>query len=206
MRGESETMKTVVVTGGIGSGKSEFCRLLGQKGIPVYDSDFRAKALYDEQPGLVDDMEDSLGCSLRAEDGSLDKAKLASAIFSDPSKMQKVEDIVHPAVLEDFRRWKAFAPSEAPFVVFESAIVLEKQLFNGIRDYVVLVDAPPEVRLRRACLRDGSSPEKVLERMSRQHFDLSLVDRIVRNDSDLERLASQAEELFVYLTDKMTKQ
>ena len=206
MRGECETMKTVVVTGGIGSGKSEFCRLLARKGIPVYDSDSRAKALYDEQPGLVDDMEDSLGCSLRGDDGSLDKAKLASAIFSDSSKMQKVEDIVHPAVMDDFRRWKAFAPCEAPFVVFESAIVLEKELFNGIRDYVVLVDAPPEVRLKRACQRDGTSPEKVLERMSRQHFDLSLVDRIVRNDSDLGHLESQAEELFVYLTDKMTKQ
>ena len=68
MRGESETMKTVVVTGGIGSGKCEFCRLLVQKGIPVYDSDLRAKSVYDEEPGLVDDMDDSLGCSLRADD------------------------------------------------------------------------------------------------------------------------------------------
>ena len=135
----------------------------------------------------------------------MDRAKLASVIFSDRSKLEVVEGIVHPAVLDDFRRWKAFAPFEAPFVVFESAIVLEKPLFAGIRDYVVLVDAPPEVRLKRACLRDGTTPDKVLERMSRQHFDLSLVDRIVRNDSDLENLASEAEALYVHFEETTTK-
>ncbi len=196
-------MKTVVVTGGIGSGKTEFCKLLSARGIPVYDSDSRTKALYDGQSDLLDDMEDVLGCDLRNEDGGLDRKKLASIIFSDRSKLLAVEEIVHPAVLEDFRRWKAFAPDEVPFVVFESAIVLEKPLFRLIMDYVVLVDAPPEVRLKRACMRDGTSPEKVLERMSRQHFDLSLVDRIVRNDSGLESLEAEAEELFVYLTDKL---
>ena len=61
-------MKILVITGGIGSGKSEVCRILAQKGLTVqYNADAKVKELYDTVPGLLESIEDRLGCSLRDE-------------------------------------------------------------------------------------------------------------------------------------------
>ena len=54
-------MKTVLVTGGIASGKSEVCRYLSSAGYPVYDSDSRTKALYESVPGLKGRVEEAIG-------------------------------------------------------------------------------------------------------------------------------------------------
>lgn len=58
---------TVLVTGGIGSGKSAVCRILSGLGVPVYDSDSRTKALYDSNPEIVDALEAAFGVSLRMQ-------------------------------------------------------------------------------------------------------------------------------------------
>ena len=99
-------MKTLVVTGGIGSGKSTVCRYFASRGIPVYDSDSRTRSLYDRCPELVSRIGEVLGCSVTGPDGRIDRRKLASVIFSDSSMLEKLEGIVHPAVKDDFVAWR----------------------------------------------------------------------------------------------------
>ena len=63
-------MTVLVVTGGIGSGKSLVCRMLHERwNLPVYDADSRVKALYREKPALLADIETALGCVLRDGNG-----------------------------------------------------------------------------------------------------------------------------------------
>lgn len=181
-------MKTLVVTGGIGSGKSRVCSYLSSLGIPVYDSDSRTKALYSERPAMLDEVEKALDGSFRTYDGSFDRSALASVIFNSQDALEKLEAIVHPYVLEDFAAWRDSAPEGTPFVVFESAIFLQKPMFSHIADKVLLVDAPQELCLARAARREGMTEEKVLSRMRSQHFDRSRVDAVVVNDSDFEAL------------------
>ena len=198
-------MKTVILTGGMGSGKSAVCAFLKERGVPVYDSDSRTKSLYDRDPALVDSLETALGTGLRAADGRLDRAKLASLIFGDPERKAVVESIVHPAVLADFVRWKrwhrpkGWTYGPVPFVVLESAIILSCPVFDGVGDRTVLVDASEEVRLTRAVARDGSDPEAVLRRIRQQRFDLSRVDAVLRNDGTLEDLAAETDRVFLNL-------
>ena len=198
-------MKTVILTGGMGSGKSAVCAVLKARGVPVYDSDSRTKSLYDRDPALVGALEAALGTGLRAADGRLDRAKLASLIFQDPALKAAVEAIVHPAVLADFRRWKrwhrpkGWTYGPVPFVVLESAIILSCPVFDGVGDRTVLVDASEEVRLARAVARDGSAPEAVLRRIRQQRFDLSRVDAVIPNDGSLEDLAAVADRVFLNL-------
>ena len=156
---------TVIVTGLIGSGKSAVCALLRERGIPVYDSDSRTKRLYDRRPALVDAMEKAVGTPLRGKDGALDRKRLAGIIFSDSSAREKVEAVVYPAVLADFKRWKS-RQKGAPFVVLESAVALSKPIFDALAQAVVLVDAPPEVRLARVMRRDSLDAEAVMRRMA----------------------------------------
>ena len=191
-------MKVVIVTGGIGSGKSQACALLEEKyGIPVYEADRRAKSLYSEIPGMLDAIEESLGCCLRNDAGEFVPQKLAEIIFSDSSALQKVEDILFPAMKSDFEDW---AESKGKGVVaFESATVLEKPKFDGFGDIVLLIDAPLEARIERAAARDGADPSRVMQRISAQPLmnrlsegeSDSRVHFIIKNDSTLEKLSDQ---------------
>lgn len=194
-------MKTVAVTGGIGSGKSAVTAYLASKGIPVYDSDSRTKGLYDSDPALVGKLEALFGLPLRTDGGSLDRKKLSSVIFSDPRALAGLESIVHPLVHADFLVWRS-RQGEAPLVILESAIILSKPLFDDLYDKAVLVDAPEEVRLRRASARDGAAPEAILARMRAQSFDLSKVDLIIRNEGTLEELHRSVDRAFRYLFDE----
>ena len=198
-------MKTVILTGGMGSGKSAVARYLSSCGVPVYDSDARTKSLYDRDPALVPLLEKELGLSLRDASGRLDRERLAARIFSDPVAKSRLEALVYPAVLSDFRRWKrwhrpaGWTYGPVPFVVLESAVILSHPLFDGLGDRVVLVDAPEEVRLERCLLRDGSTPEAALRRIRSQSFDRSRVDAVLDNSGPAEEIPVRSDRVFLNL-------
>lgn len=189
-------MRVLAVTGGIGSGKSEVCRILARHGLQMqYNADARAKALYTECPGLLDAMEEALGCVLRSEDGRFMPSALAAVIFTDKDAMEKVEALLYPEMIRDFHRMMAEA-LEDQIVVFESATFLEKKQFDGFADIVLLVDAPFDVRLERACARDAASRDAVLARMKCQTLMNALseghrdprIDYTVQNDGTRQEL------------------
>lgn len=163
-------MKILAVTGGIGSGKSEVCRILAENGLTLqYNADSRAKALYVECPGLLEEIEKELGGRFTDEDGNFVPSRLAAVIFSDGSALKKVEALLYPEMIRDFRR-KMNDAAQDQIVVFESATFLEKKQFDGFADIVLLVDAPYEMRLERACRRDGASEEAIRARMNSQRL------------------------------------
>lgn len=193
-------MKILVITGGIGSGKSEVCRILAQKGLTVqYNADAKVKELYDTVPGLLESIEDRLGCCLRDEAGKFVPRCLAQRIFVDRQALETVESLVFPALMEDFL---AFAGnSGSPFVVFESATILEKPQFDGFGDKVILVDAPVSMRMERACRRDGADREAVKARMANQKKMNALsegatdprIDAVIMNDGSIAILEQKIE-------------
>lgn len=155
-------------TGGIGSGKSYVIRAFNAAGIPSYDTDAAAKRLYDTDRELLDAVSEIAGKDVSV-DGHLDRGLLASRIFADSSLLGKIEAVVHPAVIRDFRRWEEKQSVEV--VIIESAIMLEKPSLRGVADYVLVVSAPEELRIKRVMERDGISREAVLSRMARQWND-----------------------------------
>lgn len=124
---------TVLLTGGIGSGKSAVRRILEGFGVPCYDADTAVKAFYAVpladggaaigrahgtgcpdavtlsafgKPFLLPEIESSLGQSFRRQDGSFDSRKLAETIFRNSARLKTVEGIVFPALAADFERWR----------------------------------------------------------------------------------------------------
>lgn len=198
-------MKTVILTGGMGSGKSAVCRYLKTQGVPVYDSDARTKSLYDRKPALVDRMQAELGVPLRDPQGKFDRKSLASVIFSSPEKKALVESLVYPAVLEDFLCWKRWQRPKGwhygpvPFVVLESAVILSHQLFDGLGDRIVLVDADESVRVARSVARDGTDSASALRRIRQQTFDRTRVHAVLHNDGSLDALSEETDKVFLNL-------
>ena len=178
-------MLTIIVTGGIGSGKSAVCALLARRGIPVYDSDSRTKALYDSAPGLKEKIEAELGIPFSG---------LAKLIFSNSEAREKLEAIVYPLVRADFEAWRD-TQKDAPLVVLESAIILSKPIFDGIADGVVAVTAPDDVRMERLISR-GLTEEDARHRMASQSIDLSRAGAVIHNDGTLQSLSRKVSRVF----------
>lgn len=125
----------ILLTGGIGSGKSTVRRILEGLDVPCYDADSAVKAFYEvpaelaaavsgvesglgrpdpdtaEKPFLLPEIEAALGRSFRLPDGGFDGRSLAGVIFSDAAKLKAVEDIVFPALAADFEAWRREAVS-----------------------------------------------------------------------------------------------
>lgn len=200
-------MKTVIITGGIGSGKSEVCRYLRSKGVPVYNADTAVKKLYCSNKTLFPSIEKALGKELRDEKGEMDFSALAGIIFSSPQALEKVEAIVHPALLEDFLKWKEEKEAQVwcrysrkePFVIMESAIVLEKPLFAPYYDAAIMVEAPERLRISRTMSRDGAGEAQIRNIMSLQNIDREKVSCIINNDSGLDVLHARTDEAFANL-------
>ena len=185
----------IVVTGGIGSGKSHVCSILAEAyGFHVYEADAKVKELYCTHPTLLGDIEDSLGVCLRNSDGVFQPSSLSQIIFNDAAALMKVEDMVFPALIEDFQKWMSGLKDEKP-VIFESATVLEKSQFDGFGDMTVLVNAPYSVRLARAGLRDGDSArvesrmgfQKLMNRLSEGEDD-PRIDYVIDNSGSMDDL------------------
>lgn len=170
-------MRTLAVTGGIGSGKSYVVRMLAAMGVPVYDADSRTKGLYASDTGLLARLQDILGDGL-LRNGVIDRGYMASRIFSDRRLLADVEAVVFPRVIADFQRWKADqeqvlegVPDAARFVIMESAVYLEKPALKGTADKVLTVICPEEVRVERVMRRSAMTRAQVLERMANQWSD-----------------------------------
>lgn len=157
-------------------------------GVPAYDCDRAAKELYDRDPQLLAGVARAAGSDVVGADGRLDRAVLAQRIFSDPALLAAVEELVHPAVLRDFAAWRS--QQQAPLVVIESAILLEKPAFDRMYDSVVAVVAPVRDRVERVMARDGVGEDAVYRRMAAQWDDEARTARAdyVLNNNDRQAL------------------
>ncbi len=187
----------VGITGGIGSGKSTVCRLFAQRGIAVYDSDSEAKRLMADDADLRSAVIARFGADTYP-DGVLDRARLAACVFSDARVLADLNALVHPVVIRDFAAWAE--RQEGPYVILESAILFEAGL-QGSVDRSIAVLAPVELRIQRACRRDGCDEARIRERIAAQMTDddlCRLADYTMVNilETDLEPSVAYFDGLF----------
>ena len=179
-------MNLIGLTGGIGSGKSTVAEVFMTLGIPVYESDARAKLIMADNSGIRQQIIDLLGLEAYQHD-ELNRSWIASQVFSDRDKLEKLNAIVHPAVYEDLKVWASEeSQSGAPYVIQESAILFEENLTSRLKA-IILVVADVETRIDRVMDRDQITREKVEERMMHQWTDeikIPLSDYIIFNDKD----------------------
>lgn len=181
-------MKYVGLTGGIGSGKSTVAKMFMQLGVPVYNSDERAKHLMNNSTDIKKRLVELLGRESYKE-GQLNRAFVAKKVFNDTELLAQLNAIVHPVVREDFLNWAN--QQDFCYVIQETALLFENDAQN-LYDYVILVTAPKEERISRVVNRDSVTREQVIARMDNQLEDdekLNLSDYVVEN-IDIERTKS----------------
>jgi dephospho-CoA kinase len=186
-------MIKIAVTGGIGSGKSVVSNILTLLDIPVYNADIESKRLTASSPLIRKALIGRFGDDLYQGD-MLNKAKLASLIFSDKEQLSFVNRLIHPIVLRDFIQWMESVNTSMSAI--ESAILFESG-FDREMKYVICVTAPLETRIRRVMERDIVDRQQILQRMGNQLPDEYICkqsDFVVYND-DVQAIIPQVEKI-----------
>ena len=175
-------MIRVGLTGNMGSGKSLISRFFEILGVPVYHADQQSRKFLDELP-VIQQIAGIFGNGVLDHAQKIDRKILAGIVFSDPSALRTLNDLLHPLVKQDFSRW-ASQFSQQKYILHEAAIIFESG-FRGEFDYIIHVSCPPEMAIERVVLRDGISREDVLRRMQFQMDEkekAALSDFVIRND------------------------
>jgi len=160
--------KIIALTGGIGSGKTTVLHLFEEKGVPCYEADVQAKKLMIENKHVVNAIKHNFGEEAYTTDRKLNTKYLSSIVFNDNLKLDKLNNIVHPAVKNHFKNWAK--TQNFPFVIYESALVFETNQ-QGIFDEIILVTAPVEERIKRVIKRGGLSKNDIKKRINKQMDD-----------------------------------
>lgn len=145
-------MLKVGITGGIGSGKTVVCRIFALLGIPVYDSDFRAKWVMQHDPVLRQALTEAFGDQSYSEAGVLNRPYLSKIVFNQPQQLTLLNSLVHPRVKVDFEAWSA-AQQNAPYILKEAALMYESDAHKQVTK-IITVSAPEAVRIARVQHRD----------------------------------------------------
>lgn len=188
------------VTGGIGSGKSEVCRMLESLGCSVFSADLEAKRIQETDPEVIAGIRQLFGEDIYTEtaDGKLipDRQRIAKVVFSDPDKLRKLNNLIHPKVFAAFERAKQDASAKGQKVlVKEAAILFEAGGTKGL-DKVIVVAADNEKRIARAMSRGNLTEAEVNRRIANQWPQEELIKRadlVIYNNGTLEELRAQVE-------------
>ena len=186
-------MKTIGLTGGIGSGKTTVSQMFAQYGVPLFCCDAVARKIQDSDPRAIQGMKNLFGSDIYSADGILDRRRVASVVFSSPETLARLNALIHPLVHEAFAK---FAASHAakPLTLMESAILIQSGFYRNA-DFCVLVTAPLETRIARVMQRDHTTRNQVLARINNQMPDSKMAEyckyQIV--NEDLEEVKGQVE-------------
>jgi len=190
-------MLKVGLTGGIGAGKSEVSRLLVECGAVLVDADRIAREVVAPgTPGLASVVE-AFGTDVLAPDGSLDRPRLGSIVFSDPDRLAVLNSIVHPLVGARSRELESAAAEDA--VVVHDVPLLAENALAPLYDLVVVVDASPETQLDRLVGLRGMTEQDARARMAAQatrEKRLEIADVVIDNDVPLEDLRRRVQEVW----------
>lgn len=170
--------KKIGVTGGIGSGKSLVCKIFSNLGIPIYDSDSRAKWLMNNDEIIREKIIERFGTESFTADNELNRSFIAGKVFNNEENLGDLNKIVHPRVAVDFDQWSQ-ENNEATFLIKEAALMFESGAHKAL-DMVINVSAPINIRIDRILKRDTfRSKKEVLAIVDKQ---MSEEERVQRSD------------------------
>ncbi|NIF03873.1 dephospho-CoA kinase [Chryseobacterium sp. Tr-659] len=187
--------KIIGLTGGIGSGKTTVAHFIEEFGFPVYYSDDRAKTIVNDNEDLKVRIKELLGEEAYDENGLYDRKFVADKVFNDKDLLQKLNEIIHPAVRIDFENW---VKKQSKYLVFKETALLFELKLNRQCYKSLLVTAEDNIRIKRVMDRDHKTyreVESVMEKQMPEKDKIKIADCIIYNNTNLEELKEQTEKV-----------
>ena len=161
-------MLVVGLTGGICSGKSTVAAMFGRLGAVVIDADRVAHELQAPGQPLFEAIVSAFGREVAGEDGRIDRRRLGAIVFAEPKARARLEEILHPAIVEECeRRIRQARASGAVVCILDAALLIESGRHARF-DIMVLVEASEAVQIDRLMARMGLGREEAMQRIRSQ--------------------------------------
>lgn len=185
-------VRVIGLTGGIASGKTVATTALKNAGYTVIDADEVSRALF--ATGTDGEQAIMLTFPQAVEDGKLNRGALRKIIAKDDEARQKLNELTHPAIVEQIKQQIAAA---TPPIILSAPLLFESGL-SALCDVTVCVYCPRPVRLQRLTARDGITSDDAASIMDAQMPDderLSLADYTVNSDREQTEFIEEVKEL-----------
>ena len=196
-------MLRVGVTGGLGSGKSMLAKYFGERGAQVFDADKEAKLILLRSESVYHTVIASFGDPILNDVGELDFRRLAEYAFAKPERQRRLNDIIHPEVVQAADRQMMTASQQGvALFVLDAALLFEAQLEQYL-DVTVVVVADEELRVKRALERGTLMEEDIRKRIRLQMPDsekMARADFVITNNGSKDDFLKQFEALHKNLT------
>lgn len=183
-------MKVIGLTGSIGTGKSSVSNLLKKKGISIIDADEISRNLT-KNKNIILEIEILFKEKLKNIDGSLDRKKLANIVFNSKSKLEKLNNFLHPKIrLEIQQKIDFYKSSKKEIVFLDAPLLIESNLIEFV-DGILLIICDEKIQLDRIRKRDGISEKEVFDRIKNQmsqNEKQKFADFIIDNSFDFKNL------------------
>lgn len=206
-------MLKVGLTGGIASGKSVVSEMFAALGVHVVQADAISHRLMQPGQAVYDEVVRRFGRGILNPDGTVNRPKLAQAAFGDPPRVEELNRIVHPAVVEEQDRWMQEVGARDPSAIamVEAALILEAGAANRF-DCMVVVTCRPEQRVERWARRTRTDLEtaraEVTRRMAAQWPDeekVKAADYVIDNSGSLDETQEQVKVIYESLRARTSK-
>lgn len=196
-------MLVVGLTGGIATGKSTVARMFAGLGAKIVDCDELVRTVVQPHMPAWQEIVNWLGPCVFYSDGTIDRSALGDIAFSDPTKRKRLEQIIHPRVLEEQKRILEELRSHDPscIAMVDVPLLFEVNLEDSF-ETIILVYAPPEIQIERLIKRNHFTREGAEKRLQAQMpIDEKLVRShfIIHNDGSLENTMLQVNSVYLSL-------
>jgi dephospho-CoA kinase len=186
---------TIVLTGGIASGKTAVSNGFARLGVPVIDTDLIAREVVEPGQPALDRITEVFGDDFLTSAGQLDRQKMRQAIFSDPDQRARLEAILHPLIAEEVTQ--RVNKLNSPYCILVIPLYAQSSAYTWI-DRVLVVDVEEEVQIERVMARDQISrnqAKSILSAQTTRQDKLALADDIIDNSGSMAKLQGKVEAL-----------
>ena len=197
------------LTGGIASGKTTVAALFRTWGAYVADADDISRHALDRGTSCYEKTVAAFGRDILRSDGTVDRKKVSSIVFSDPQALETLNGIIHPyvheVILSDTERVHAEFPDR--LIIWDVPLLFEA-VYDRDVERIVVVTARQSLRVQRIVERDGSTKAAALRRIRAQMPDREKVrraDMIIRNNGSRAELEQRTREVFDELLETMDR-
>ncbi|HEU0189616.1 MAG TPA: dephospho-CoA kinase [Gallionella sp.] len=183
----------VGLTGGIGGGKSTVAALFEEHGAGIVDTDAISHLLTQPGGGAIAAIRAGFGSDYLTDDGAMDRAKMRGLVFSDAAAKQRLEQILHPLILEQAKAQLRQLQTK-PYILVVVPLLPDSPAYRRLVQRVLVVDCDENTQVARVIERSRMTEGEVRAIIAQQtpRVDrLRLADDVIRNDASLDNLARQ---------------
>lgn len=195
-------MRIIGLTGGIASGKSTISDMLQSLGAEVVDVDLVGREVVRQGCPAYNKIIECFGSSILMPDGEINRKKLGNIVFSDPNKLQLLNQITHPAIIDQVNRMvEAYRQQNKKAVVIDAAILIEMGLHRYVDSvWLVMVDSETQLNrvIERDCLAEKDARNRINAQMTNEERK-AYADVVIDNSQPIDAVKHVVRELWTNL-------